>query len=99
VKGYRTALNAASSAGGNAFPRLLARRRMPAHAFVESQNFGGIDAAGSSSEDKDTHPALWWSEVLQVKHAECGHGVTACNHTTAASPTVCWNSDGGTHDG
>jgi hypothetical protein len=47
---------------------------MPAHAFAESQNFGGIDAAGSSSEDKDTHPALGRPKVLQVKHTPRGHG-------------------------
>jgi hypothetical protein len=98
ANGY-TALNAASSAGGSDFPRLLARRRMPTLAFWLKKNFGGIASTGSSSEDKDAHPALGWSEVLQVKHAECGHGVTARNHTTAASPTVCWNSDGTAHDG
>jgi hypothetical protein len=47
---------------------------MPAHAFAESQNFGWIDAAGLSSEDKDTHPTLWRPEVLQVKHTPRGHG-------------------------
>jgi hypothetical protein len=98
VEGY-TAINAASSAAGSDFPRLLARRRMPTHALCERKNFGGIASTGSSSEDKDTHSPLGRSEVLQVKHAECGHGITSRNHTTAASPTVCWNSDGGTHDG
>ena len=92
------ASKASCKALGNAFPLLLARRRMPAHAFAESQYFGGIDAAGSSSEDKDAHPALWWSEVLQIEHPPRGHGITSTCHT-AALPSVRGNSNIGSHDG
>ena len=72
---------------------------MPAHAFAESQYFGGIDAAGSSSENKDSNAALRGAEVLQIKHAPRGHGVTSRNHTTASSPTVGGNMDGTAHEG
>jgi hypothetical protein len=65
---------------------------MPAHAFAESQNFGGIDAAGSSNEDKDATPPLGWSEVLQVQHAPRGHSGSSNDHTCAA-PSVSGNSD------
>jgi hypothetical protein len=72
---------------------------MPARAFWLKKNFGGINAAGSSSEDKDAHPALWRPEVLQIKHAPRGHGGTPRNHTTASSPTVGGNIDGTAHEG
>lgn len=56
---------------------------MPAHALAESQYFGGIDAAGSSSDDKDTSAALGRAEVLQVEHAPRGHGGRSHDSTSA----------------
>jgi len=95
---HADAFSACSNAAGSAFPRLAARRRMPAHALGESQYFGGINAAGSSSEDKDSNAPLGGAEVLQIEHAECGHGFTSCCHT-AAAPSVRGNRDGGSHEG
>ena len=91
-------LSATRSASGSALPLVLARRRMPAHAFAESQNFGGIDAAGSSSEDKDATAALGWSEVLQIQHAPRGHSGRSSDHTRAG-PAIAGNNDGGSHEG
>lgn len=77
---------------------------MPAHAFAESQYFGRIDAAASSSEDKDANPPLRRrgpfvaGDVLQIKHAPRGHGGRSTCHT-AAPPSVAGNRDGGSHEG
>ena len=92
------ATSAASSIGGNAFPRLAARRRIPAHDFGESQYFGGIDASGSSTEDKDAATALWRPEELTVQYAPRGDsGRPRCH--TCGLPSVRGNRDGGSHEG
>ena len=64
---YAAIRSAFSSISGNALPRLSALRRIPAHAFAERKYLGGIDPSGSSTEDKDTAPALRYPEVLSVQ--------------------------------
>ena len=63
------------------------------HAFEESQYFGGIEASGSSTEDKDTASALWYPEVLSVQYPPRGDSATTTHDTTAAAPPSDGNSD------
>jgi hypothetical protein len=65
-----TLVSACNNAGGSAFPRLSARRRMPAHAFGLKKNRGGTVCASSSTRDNEhTTASLGHSEVLSVQHS------------------------------
>jgi len=56
---FATDRSAASSAGGSAFPRLSARRRIPSHAFRLKKNFcGTLPVASSASDNEHTLPSL-----------------------------------------
>jgi hypothetical protein len=68
------ARSARSSASGSFFPRLSARRRIPAHAFGLKKNRGGtLPVSSSTSDNEHTPPSLWdgtrvrfHSDVLSV---------------------------------
>jgi hypothetical protein len=62
-----TASNARRNIVGNAFPRLSARRRMPAQAFGESEYFSGTFASKICDNEHAT-PSLCHSEPLAVQH-------------------------------
>jgi hypothetical protein len=67
-----TLRSAASSIDGNFFPRLLARRRIPAHAFGLKEYRAGTSRLSSSvSDNKHTLASLGQSEVLSVQHPPC----------------------------
>ena len=61
--------SALSRFDGRAFPRLSARRRIPAHAFALKKNRCGTTPVSKVSNNEHTTAALGHSEVLSVQHA------------------------------
>jgi len=64
-----TDLSAASNCGGSFFPRFSARRRMPAHAFVESEYAGStLWVSSRMADNEDATTTLGHSEMARVEH-------------------------------
>lgn len=80
-----------SSVSGTGFLLSPARRKIPAHAFFDKENLEWIDAAGSSTDDKEqTTASLGQSEVLSVENSP-GSGSFRPSSTTSVRPSLpCW---------
>ena len=86
-----TALSVSSSCGGRERPRRVARRRIPAAAFCDSEYFS--DAFGSRISVSDgahehSAPALWHPEVLRVKSSP-RRQIPAFGQRVEDDPEVC----------
>jgi len=62
-------VRAVAKAGGNARPRLSARRKIPAAAFRLKKNRLGALSSSTSAKDENAPPALGHSEVSAVQHS------------------------------
>ena len=61
--------SAASNCGGSFFPRAAARRKMPAHAFVESEYARGtLCVASRMADNEDATTTLGDSEEARVEN-------------------------------
>jgi hypothetical protein len=63
-----TALNTPTRGSGKLLPLLVARRKIPAQAFLLKEYFCGVDVS-KTSDKKDTSASLWYSEELAVKNS------------------------------
>jgi hypothetical protein len=65
--GLAVCVRASIKAGGNALPRLSARRRIPRHALGLKKNLGATSRS-KTSDNEHTAAALCHSVILSVKY-------------------------------
>ena len=84
-----TVCSACCNAGGSAFPRFSARRRIPAHAVELKKNRCGIEPVSSTCDNEHTLAALGQAEVLGVEGPprDCSRGA---KHNTSVRPFSPW---------
>ncbi|OCC05153.1 hypothetical protein BA190_09570 [Labrys sp. WJW] len=101
--GYAAAAsdNAWCNVGGNALPRLAARRRIPMHAFALKKYRCGTSPVTNISDNEHTASTLWdgarkpvHSDELSVKHAPCKSVCALVAFDNARrSPSSCGDGD------
>src|SRR5438067_412908 len=63
-----TAISASESAGGSVFPRVAARRRIPAQAVALKKYRCGIEPFSSTCDNEHTAASLGHSEILGIEN-------------------------------